>query len=133
MGCNHALGETPGSFITRMNIALLGTNMNITDALTQRVHEQFARLEKVLDPVARISVEIGKTTNHHKQGEIFKAEAKIIEPKAEYYADIVTEDLYTSIDALSDELFEQVTKSKSRHRVLMRRGQAMIKKLLRLS
>ena len=107
--------------------------MDITDALRNRVIQEFARLEKILDPNVRIMVEIGKTTNHHKQGEIYKAEAKIVEPKAEYFANIITENLYVSIDTLADELFEQVTKSKSRHRVLMRKGQSIIKKLLRLS
>ena len=77
-------------------------------------------------------VEIGKTTDHHKQGDIFKAEGRIIEPKAEYFANIVSEDLYTAINSLSDELFQQVTESKSRHRTLLKRGRGMIKRLLRL-
>jgi ribosomal subunit interface protein len=121
------------SFSLCMNISLLGTQIAITDALREKVYREFARLEKILDPAVKISVEIGKTTNHHNKGEIFKAEAKIVEPKAQYYADIITEDLYVSIDTLVDELFEQVTKSKSRHRTLLRRGQSIIKKLLRLS
>jgi len=115
-----------------MNIAIYATHMDLTEGLKERIRAQFKRLEKVLDPNARIDVEIGKTTDHHKNGNIYKAEAKIVEPKAEYFADIITTDLYTSIDSLSDEMFQQVTKSKSKHRALLKRGQSAIKKLLRL-
>lgn len=122
-----------GYVTTYMNITISGTHIDLTDALQNRVREQFARLEKILDPNARVMVEIGKTTDHHKNGNVFKAEGKIIEPKAEYFADIITTDLYMSIDSLSDELFNQITQSKRRHRVLLKRGSAAIKKLLRLS
>ncbi len=114
-----------------MHIDISGLHMDLTDALRDHVHAEFAKLEKVLDPAARIVVEIGKTTEHHKQGNVFKAEGKIIEPKAEYFADIVTNDLYTAINTLSDELFQRVSDSKKRHRTLLKRGQSIIKKLLR--
>lgn len=116
-----------------MNIALLGTNIDITEALREKVYAEFEKLKKVLDPRVRISVEIGKTTNHHKGGQVYKAEAKIVEPKAEYFANFITENLYTSITTLADELFEKVTKSKAKHRSLSKRGGAKIKKLLKLS
>jgi ribosomal subunit interface protein len=116
-----------------MHIDISGQNIELTESLHDRVHAEFSKLEKVLDEHSRITIEIGKTSNHHKQGDIYKAEGKIIEPKAEYFAEIITGDLYSSIDALSDELFEQVTQSKSRHRALLKKGQSVIKKLLRLS
>ncbi len=115
-----------------MHIDISGLKIDLTEALQNHVNAEFKKLEKVLDPSARIAVEIGKTTDHHKQGDIFKAEARIIEPKAEYFANIVSEDLYTAINSLSDELFEQVTKSKDKHRTLVKRGSAIIKKILRL-
>jgi hypothetical protein len=86
-----------------------------------------------LDPSARIAVEIGKTTDHHKQGDIFKAEARIIEPKAEYFAEyhfrrfVHCYQFIVSMNYLS-----KITKSKDRHRTLLKRGSSMIKKLLRL-
>ncbi len=115
-----------------MHIDISGLRIDLTEALQNHVDQEFKKLEKVLDPNARIIVEIGKTTEHHKQGDIYKAEARIIEPKAEYYVDIISEDLYTAINTLSDELFQQVTRSKSRHRELLKKGRSMIKKLLRL-
>lgn len=116
-----------------MHIDISGQGIELTAALRDRVTSEFARLEKVLDPVARLTIEIGKTSNHHKQGDVFKAQGKIIEPKAEYFAEIITNDLYSAIDALADELFDQITQSKARHRVLLKKGQSIIKKLLRLS
>ncbi len=114
-----------------MNIAISGSHIDLTDALQNHVDSEFAKIEKLIDPHARITVEIGKTTEHHKQGNIFKAEAKIVEPKAEYFATIISDDLYTAIGMLSDELSEQITRSKDRQRTLFKKGSAMIKKLLR--
>lgn len=116
-----------------MNIALLGTNIDITEALRAKVYAEFEKFKKVLDPHVRIAVEIGKINKHHKQGEVYKAEAKIVEPKAEYFANFITENLYTSITTLADELFEKVTKSKAKHRSLSKRGGGKIKELLKLS
>lgn len=115
-----------------MKISISGSHIDLTDALRNHVDHEFKKLEKLIEPNARIDVEIGKTTEHHKQGNIFKAEAKIVEAKAEYFAEFITEDLYSAIGMLSDELSQQITRSKSRHRTLFKRGGAMIKKLLRL-
>lgn len=115
-----------------MNIAITGSHIDLTDALKAHVDHEFEKLEKLLDSNTRIAVEIGKTTEHHKQGNIFRAEARIIEPKAEYFAEIVSDNLYTAVSLLSDELSQQVTSSKDKHRTLLKRGRSMIKKLLRL-
>lgn len=123
--------EIRETFKNNMNIAISGSHIDLTDALQNHVDSEFAKIEKLIDPHARITVEIGKTTEHHKQGNIFKAEAKIVEPKAEYFATIISDDLYTAIGMLSDELSEQITRSKDRQRTLFKRGSAMIKKLLR--
>lgn len=123
--------EIRETFKNNMNIAISGSHIDLTDALQNHVDSEFAKIEKLIDPHARITVEIGKTTEHHKQGNIFKAEAKIVEPKAEYFATIISDDLYTAIGMLSDELSEQITRSKDRQRTLFKKGSAMIKKLLR--
>lgn len=115
-----------------MNITITGSHIDLTDALKNHVDQEFNKLEKLLDSNTRVAVEIGKTTEHHKQGNIFRAEARIIEPKAEYFADIVSDNLYTAVSLLSDELSQQVIRSKDKHRTLLKRGRSMIKKLLRL-
>lgn len=115
-----------------MHIDISGLRIDLTEALHNHVNAEFKKLEKVLDPNARIAIEIGKTTDHHKQGDIFKAEARIIQPKSEHFAEILSEDLYTAINSLSAELFGQITQSKDRHRTLLKRGSSIIKKLLRL-
>ncbi len=114
-----------------MHIDILGTHIALTDALRDHVHAEFEKLKKHLDPGARIAVEIGKTSDRHKQGDIFRAEARIVQPKAEYFADVVANDLYTAINTLVDDLTEQIVRSKSRHRALLKSGRAIIKKLLR--
>ena len=116
-----------------MKIDIIAKNIELTEALRNHVESELERLQKVMNPDARIYVEIGKTTNHHKHGDVYKAEGKISLPGSEYFADIITDDLYTAISGLGNELFNQVTQSRSKTRSLIRRGQSAIKKLLRLS
>ena len=116
-----------------MHIDIIAKNIDLTDALRNHVESELAKLEKIINPESRIYVEIGKTTNHHKQGDVYKAEGKIISPGTEIFANIITNDLYAAIGDLGNELFQQVTQTKSRKRALLRKGQAFIKKFLRLS
>ena len=118
---------------TCMHIDIIAKNIDLTDALRNHVESELAKLDKVINPESRIYVEIGKTTHHHKQGDVYKAQGRIVSPGTEYFADIITNDLYTAIGDLGNELFRQVTQTTSRKRALLRKGQALIKKLLRLS
>jgi ribosomal subunit interface protein len=116
-----------------MHIDIVTKNIALTDALRDRVTSELEKLEKVIPTDTRVFVEIGKVSHHHKQGEVYKAEGKITTAEANYFADMISEDLYTSIGNLGNELFNQVTEKKSRRRDMVRKGQALIKKLLRLS
>jgi ribosomal subunit interface protein len=116
-----------------MHIDIIAKNIELTDALRNHVELELDKLKRVVSSDAHIYVEIGKTTNHHKHGDVYKAEGKISLPGSKYFADIITDDLYTAISDLGNELFNQVTQSKSKTRALIRRGQSVIKKLLRLS
>jgi ribosomal subunit interface protein len=127
------MGKGYSMIIIYMHIDITTKNIDLTDALRNRVESELAKLEKITKADTRIYVEIGKINNHHKQGDIYKAEGKISSPGSDYFAEIVTDDLYTAIGDLGNELFSQINESKSRSRALIRKGQSIIKKLLRLS
>jgi ribosomal subunit interface protein len=116
----------------RALLPYIAKNIELTEALRNRVESELEKLKKVTPNDARIYVEIGKTSNHHKHGDVYKAEGKVSLPGKEYFADIITDDLYAAIGDLGNELFSQITQSKSRTRSLVRKGQSIIKKLLRL-
>jgi putative sigma-54 modulation protein len=114
-----------------MNITISGSHIDLTEALKNHVHNEFTKIKKLLDSDTHIAVEIGKTTNHHNKGNIFKAEAHVKAPGSDYFVEIIHDDLYTAIKMLANDLSEQIIESKNKQRTLLKRGRAMIKKLLR--
>ena len=120
-----------------MNIAIHTTNkMELTDAIRDYIEKRIKGLEKIIttlkeDPT--IYVEVGKTTNHHKSGDIFKAEVRVNIKGASLYAVAKEADLYAAIDKVKDEIECEAQKVKSKKQTLMRRGGAKAKSLIKRS
>lgn len=78
-----------------------------------------------------VNVEVGRTTKHHKSGDIFRAEIHILIGGQEYYSVAETEDLYAAIDEVKDEIAEKLSSKRKKTIDLFRRGGAKIKDLLK--
>ncbi len=124
-----------GWYTIRMQIKIKMMNAELTDALSSYVEEKLQSLEKFMvpheeeDPV--VYVEIGKTTNHHNSGEVFRAEVTVTVRGKQFRAVSEKEDLYAAIDDMRAELARELTSHKDRERTLVRRGASMVKNLLR--
>jgi len=117
-------------------IKLMGTDIELTDALKNYVNEKMSLLEKHLHSVGTpktIEVEIGKTTNHHKNGPFFRAEGNIVIPGAQFYADAESDDLYASIDLLRDELDRQLKDHQEKFQTRDKQEGARLKELTHTS
>jgi len=96
---------------------LLGTNMDLTDAIKNYVDERVAFLEKMIqhfEPDVELRVEVGKTTNHHAKGPYYKAEMQLSIPGETFRAETHAEDLYEAIDLAKDDLKRQIHDHKDR-------------------
>lgn len=115
-----------------MNLNIKGTNMDLTDAITDYVNKKASSLEKFSNG-SGISgyIEIGKTTNHHKQGYVFKAEFDLNINGERYFAKSEQDDLYAAIDDAKEEISRKVTHNKDRKRTLFKRGASSVKKMLK--
>ena len=60
----------------------------------------------------KIEVEIARTTNHHRHGEIFYAEANLHMPKKILRTEHSDIDIHTSIDKVKDKLHQEIIKYK---------------------
>jgi putative sigma-54 modulation protein len=91
-----------------------GTNMTLTEAIKDYVVEKLGRTANLLDGVepADAQLDLGKTTNHHQKGDIFRAEINLQIPGATLRADAMSSDLYAAIDEMSDRIRTQVHKWK---------------------
>jgi putative sigma-54 modulation protein len=116
-----------------MNINIKATNMELTEAIREYVASRLNRVEKfVKDAELSGQVEIGKTTNHHKQGtEVFKAEFDIVIKGEHFFTTVEADDLYAAIDEAKEETVRKITNTKDRKQTLYRRGAKSVKKMLK--
>jgi putative sigma-54 modulation protein len=117
-----------------MKINIKTTTISLTPAISDYVDKRFSSLDKFFqnDSTVMFDLELAKTTNHHKNGDIFKAEIHITGKDKNIYASSEKEDLYAAIDDVKDEILREVKNSNEKIRSLLRRGGAKIKNLLRM-
>ena len=116
-----------------MNINIKTTVLDLTPAISEYVEKRFDAVKKFFenDSTAQFDIELAKTTNHHKNGDIFRAEIHIVAKGVNTYVSSEKEDLYMAIDAVRDEVLRNVKSSNERHRSLVRRGGAKIKNIIK--
>ena len=110
------------------------TGIELTPAISAYVEDKLFYLNKYIergDTSAQVDVEVGKTTNHHKGGDYFRAEFRFSLEGESYYAVAEEADLYTAIDVAKDVLVREITKGRGRAKALLRRGGQIIKRLMR--
>lgn len=117
-----------------MKINIKATGIELTSAISNYVQKKISSIEKYLDKsntdiVAQ--VEVGKSTRHHKTGNIFRAEVHIIGSGLNLYAISEKEDLYAAIDVVKDEIVHSALQSKGKHQVLARKSAGMMKNMLK--
>ena len=117
-----------------MNIKIRSKNFDITPAINDYVTKKIGTLEKFLTVKDNIlcEVEIGRTTMHHKSGDIFRAEINLIEPGNQQIFAVAEEaDLYMAIDIVRDEAEREIVSRKNKRVTVFRRGAAQVKNLLK--
>ena len=114
-----------------MKIQIKTTTISLTPAISDYVEKRLEAVKKFMkdDPTAICDVEIGKTTNHHRNGDIFKAEIHLVAKNQDIYANVEKEDLYAAIDEVKDEVVRKITSTKEKKTSLMRRGGAKMKEV----
>ncbi len=109
--------------------------MQLTKAISDYLEKRIAHLDKFVDSDIRESlmcyVELGKTTKHHKKGDLFKMELTINTGGKSFRAEAEESDLYASIDVATDEMSEELKSFKDKKKSLLKRGGAKIKDFLR--
>ena len=76
-------------------------------------------------------MEVGKTTNHHKQGDYFKAEFDVSINGEKFFTASEKSDLYKAIDDAKDQIINRIKNNKKRKNTLFKRGSISIKKMLK--
>jgi len=122
-----------------MQISLKGTNIQILESTREYVDRKLVRTaEKFFKPARQLaggggnepvalSIEIEKTTKHHKKGDIFRAEASLSMGKINLRAESTAETLNNAIDEVEYELMREIKKFKEKRRTTMLKGARRVK------
>ena len=111
------------------------TDFSMTPAIKDYVEKRIIHLDKFISQrhpeLPMCYVEIGKTTNHHKNGELFKAEITIHIGGKSLRAEAQAEDLYAALDKVSEDMTEELKTLKDKKISFVRRGGAKIKSMFK--
>ncbi len=108
--------------------------MEITQAMRDYLYKKLEHVEKFIDAndeSAMFNVELGKTTNHHRAGEVYRCEINLHLKGRDLRAESEMDDLYAAIDIAKDEIVREIQSGKERRISLARRGGAKLKNLVK--
>lgn len=119
-----------------MHITIKATNIELTDAIRQYTESKVSSLSGKIkggDSSAEARVEVGKTTNHHQKGDIFRAEIDILISGGARRLRAVAErdDLYVAIDEAREEMERELVQFKDKRQAIFKRGARTLKNLLK--
>lgn len=102
-----------------MKVIIKATNLDLTPALKAYIEEKFNDLDRLLGRFQQDSiqarVEVGRSSRHHKHGDVFHVDANLDLPKEALRAEEDTDDAYAAIDAVKDKLKREIEKYKEKH------------------
>ena len=116
-----------------MNIKIKTTGISLTPAISEYTDKRLIKISKIIggDPSYICDLELAKTTNHHKNGDIFRAEIHIVGKGKDLYASAEDADLYAAIDAMRDEIVRELHASKGKRLSFVRKGGAQVKAMMK--
>ncbi|MEK7553049.1 MAG: ribosome-associated translation inhibitor RaiA [Patescibacteria group bacterium] len=119
-----------------MKINLQGTNIELTGAIRDYVTEKLVVVGKFFESSAATDeplaeVEVGKTSQHHKHGIVYRAEINLRWSGQYFRAEATASDLYPAIDEAKDELLREIKTRRQKQGTRLRRGGRLIKNFLR--
>lgn len=117
-----------------MKINIKATNMEMVENVSNYVNKKIESITKLIskkDTGALCGVEVGRTSNHHKSGDIFRAEIKIQTLGQVLYASAEKDDIYAAIDQAKDEIKEELLKFKTKKNTLDKKSGAKVKNTLK--
>lgn len=129
-----------------MKINIKGTNLELTPSIYEYVERKIGELDKFVEHVGGAGdmeggtatveafVEVGRTSYHHRKGDVYRAEVQIRLPHVQGIRAVSeTRDLHQAIDEVKDEIQRQLKDYTSKQRTKFKRGRRAIKKLSNLS
>ena len=129
-----------------MRINIKATNFDLTPSLKKYIEDKIGDLEKFIQKVGKEGrsfkkgkppceawVEVGRTTFHHRKGEVFRAEVQLKVPGKSLRAEAEQEDLHAAINEVRDDLQRELRKYTNKAAARYKRGARRIKEFFRFA
>jgi putative sigma-54 modulation protein len=102
-----------------MKISIKATNLELTPAIHEYIETKIGSLDHFLkrfesEGEIKVSVEIARTTKHHKSGNVFYAEVTFSIGKKLLRAEHSDFDIRVAIDKVKDKLQQEIKKYKEK-------------------
>jgi len=114
-----------------MNIFIKSTDLELTEPLKTYINEKINALNKLfthLDPdTVKVQIEVARTSNHHRQGDVYRAEANMSLPHEVLRAEEENSDIRAAVDVVKDKLKREIESYLSRHGKDHREGHSIEK------
>lgn len=105
------------------------SNIEHSSAVEAYVEKKMKSLERIVkereEAIAR--VEAGLSTKHHKKGQVFFAEVTLRIKGKEFRSVETADDLYAAIDAMKDEIVDEVKSYLEKQRAVKKKGAQTVK------
>lgn len=99
------------------NLSILCKDFDLTDAIKNYAEEKLSYLDKFFPnsgSEAVFNLRLGKVTNNQQSGKVFYAELSIKSPEKNFGALVETDDIYSAIDQLKDDLAHNISHYKDK-------------------
>lgn len=117
-----------------MRLNLKATGITLDDSTRSYLHKRLQSIRRIIDvedPAVIVDVELGRTTLHRRQGDIFFAEINIHRGKEAFRAVSDRENLFAAIDAMRDDIARELSSRKGKEQSMLRRSGQAAKALFR--
>lgn len=117
-----------------MQIIVKATGITLTDNINKYIDKRIGSLDKLIDSKdesVMCNVEVGKISDHHKSGDIFRSEINLHIAGKDFRAVSEEETLFAAIDETKNQMQKELRRHKERRRDLMKKGGAMMKNAMR--
>lgn len=117
-----------------MNINIKATGIDLTPALKTFITDKVGSIDRfVRGEGAEAFVEVARTTNHHKKGDVFSAEIQIIIPGEEGILAKAEEwDVHRAVNKAKDEVKGRLKSTKEKKQTKFFDGAATWKRISRI-
>ena len=125
-----------------MKIDIKATNFELTPSLTTYINEKIGSLDKFINisdkkdagsaPV-EVFVEVARTTKHHKNGDVYKAELNMKLRGELFRVDVNDWDLRAAVDTAKDLMERKIIEEKELKNTKKRKGERVFKRIKSIS